>query len=110
METMRSMHGLRAFRRRYGLCGLLQIHHLIPQHLGRRIVGFDVHDGRNLLFMPTRLGMEELRLHPTRLVHDGGHSAYNRYVAARLEHATNLTQLMDELRAELRRPTPQLPW
>ena len=103
---------LRAFRRRYGLCGLLQIHHIIPRSMSDSLAGSGIHinDPRNLMFMPTRLGARRMRVRSERLLHDGGHPAYNAHVAVKLEHATNLTSLMDDLRMNLSRADPELPW
>jgi hypothetical protein len=69
-----------------------------------------IDDPRNLMFMPTRLGAVRMRLRPSRLLHDGGHPAYNVYVANRVQHGTNLSNLMDELRANLSRADPNVPW
>ena len=108
----KSSTDLRAFRRRYGLCGLLQIHHIVPRCMSESLTssGIDIDDPINLMFMPTRLGARHMHLRPNRYLHDGGHPAYNAHVSKRLHHATNLTALMDELRANLTRADPGLPW
>ena len=35
--------------------------------------------------MPTRLGIKELNLDPNTRIHDGGHSAYNKFIGKHLE-------------------------
>ena len=107
------MQRLRAFRIRWSLCGLLQIHHIVPRCVHATLAppaAIPVDDPDNLMFMPTRSGARRMRLRADRLLHDGGHPAYNAYVRERAQNATNLSLLMDELRAGLRRADPDLPW
>ena len=72
--------------------------------------GLDIDDPRNLMFMPTRPGARQMRLRPERLLHDGGHQAYNAHVMLRLQGGANVSELMDELRVQIRRADPDLPW
>ena len=109
---------MRSVRRRWGLCALLQIHHVIPQqwahHPAVTRCGFDVHGRDNLLFMPTRIAASNMRLRDGRLVHDGGHMRYNVYVRYRLDETVDdchdLHALVYELRHRLRATRSDLPW
>ena len=109
------MAALRSARRRLGLAALVQIHHVIPlQWAGHdALAGYDMAGPRNLIFMPTRHGAERMRLRAGRLVHDGGHPAYNAYVRGRLDacdDAGDVHALVDELHARLRATRSDLPW
>ena len=117
---MRPLLAMRAARRRWGLCMLVQIHHIIPrqwaQHPTVVASAYDIHHGANLMFMPTDLGVERLRLRPERMrfIHSASHPKYNLYVKARLDalddDAQSVLRLADELRLQLRRGDPELPW
>ena len=67
-----------------GLRFLVQDHHCIPyQYRNHKLLiqtNFNVNCSRNILMMPTRLGIKELNLHPNTLIHDGGHPAYNKFI------------------------------
>lgn len=109
------MERLRRFRARYGLRGKLQIHHVIPKQFRAVLArcGVDVDAPENLMFLPSELGARTMRLHPHRLIHDGGHSAYNAHVAHLLRSvatACAIEVLQRELRASIARGDPQLPW
>ena len=111
-----AMRRMRAFRRRMGLCGLLQIHHVIPlQHAQHAAVvgfGYDMQAKRNLLFMPTAFGATHLTV-PHRLIHDGGHPKYNAYVLTRLDavdDSDDMDRLVEELNGRLRTKHSDLPW
>lgn len=79
-------------------------------------------DGKdNLIFMVTKSGKQHMRVRESRLIHDGGHLAYNRYVGDALraisETATStavatiaVRALQTELRDRLRSDDPTLPW
>jgi len=93
------------------LIGLVQIHHIIPQCLSqhRQLSGVDIHCAENVMFMPTAAGAEKLRLRQGRLIHDGGHLAYNAFVLELLEMDTP-ANIMHNLRRELRSSHPAIPW
>lgn len=117
---MRSLgkQGLRRARIRFGLCGLVQIHHVIPlEHAMHPVVqhlGFDIDSAQNLILMPTREGAETLRLRPGRLIHDGGHMHYNTWVETLLsENVSNhheFHEVLSYLHSELRRSDARIPW
>jgi hypothetical protein len=72
------------FRFRWNLVGMIEDHHVIPHtfkhHAVIRRVGFDIHSSKNLVMMPIPSGMRHMCLRPNRLVHYGGHEAYNSHV------------------------------
>lgn len=98
------------------LCGLLQIHHIIPlQHATHPTVTklrFDVHHDSNLIFMTTQLGYNRLNV-PNRLIHDGGHLKYNIYVGERLteiQKQEEMQNFIKELNQKLRTRNSDIPW
>jgi len=106
---------MRRFRKRWGLCTLIQIHHVIPlQWKGHSALSeYDIDARHNLIFMPTRQGAHVLQLRPGRLLHDGGHGAYNSFVKRRLDgvhHPSDVDALAYELRARLKATNSDLPW
>lgn len=107
-------------RDRFHLQQLVQIHHIYPRQFRNHPVlrHYDIHDESNLIWMPTKLGSQQLHTRPDRLVHDGGHASYNRYVGKYLEHVKQmppsirpvlLNQTQAVLRNEMRRHT-FVPW
>jgi len=76
-------------RHKRGLDDLVQIHHIIPKefrnHPAIIYSDYDIEDGYNLVFLPTRIGANGLNLHIDRPIHYGGHLLYNRYVGACLD-------------------------
>ena len=112
---------MRRTRRRWGLCALLQIHHVIPRQWETHAViaraNFDIEQRDNLLFMPTTYAWHVARLRDGRLLHDGGHPRYNKYVKERLDALQSSTSqdhdlrdLVVELRHRLRATHSDLPW
>jgi hypothetical protein len=83
----------------------VQDHHCIPRqfrnHKLLREINFDVNSSRNILIMPTRLGIKELKLDPNCLVHEGGHPKYNKYVGSQLEKIKNKYETIDEQRYQI---------
>ena len=79
----------RNIRTRCGLTDLVQIHHIIPRefrdHPAIIDSGYNIEDGYNLVFLPTRMGVNGLNLHIDRPIHYGGHLLYNRYVRVCLD-------------------------
>ena len=113
-------HDLRVARHRFHLEGLVQIHHVYPRQFRNHpsLSGFDVESAENLMLMPTRRGADCMRLRGDRLIHDGGHLGYNRFVGRYLDclllippHAreARLLRTLDLLRNEMRRHT-FVPW
>jgi hypothetical protein len=84
---------------------LVQDHHCIPRqfrnHKLIREIYFDVNCSRNILIMPTRLGVKELNLDPNTLVHEGGHPRYNKYVGSQLEKINDEYDTLDEKRYQI---------
>lgn len=74
-------------RNRFHLKGLVQVHHIYPQQFRNHPVleNFDMHGDENLIMIPTKLGKEQLHLNSGRLIHDGGHDKYNRYIGSYLD-------------------------
>ena len=97
---------------------LVQIHHVIPrEHMVHPIlqtIGFDIESPLNLMFMPTLKGADHLQLRPGRLIHDGGHPAYNRWVSellfSNVSDIDDVTLLIRHLQRKLRQTDPQIPW
>ena len=109
------MYRLRQVRSRFGLDGLIDIHHIVPREHAQRMPADMLHAPENLLLMPTRAGTKRLRLRPTRLVHHGGHVAYNAHVATCLariaiDDRIALLDLQRALRRRIRADDPTLPW
>ena len=105
------MQRMREIRSRYGLDGVVQIHHIIPrEHRSHpQLRWFGIDSCVNLMFLPST---SKLAIETRRKVHNGGHAQYNKYVLSRL----NGPELMDpvdlafELRHRLRQDDPLLPW
>jgi len=87
-----SMHTLRTFRIKYGFNDFHQIHHIIPKSCKRYVydpnkLGID--SGKNLMFMPTKKGIERFHLDENTLVHQGPHPAYNNFIKQELKSINN---------------------
>ena len=93
------------------------MHHILPRQFRFHpaLNGMvDLEADANLVLMPTRRGKAVLNIRPDRLVHEGGHNEYNKFVkryldavqylpkAQRMRHVQT-TQLL--LRDQMRRPT-----
>ena len=105
------LHRYRSTRRRFGIEGQVQIHHIIPRQCRAHpsLRGFDVHGFHNLMFVPSRPSLTRLRVRPCRISrHDGGHALYNEYVRKRLDDGTCVDSLLRELRSGIR--TGCIPW
>ena len=108
-------------RDRFGLRGLVEIHHIIPREFATHPTitraGYDIEDGHNMMFMPSAAGGHVLQTH--RPVHSGGHRTYNRWVGEELnanlnatspEHVTELRRyLRGCLRSAVKAPVPWKP-
>ena len=108
-----AMRVLRRARAAHGWRGLVEVHHVIPQSLGRHAVvkryNYDVRAPYNLLLMPNRRGIEALKLRSSRPAHDWKHTEYNRNVLANLEACENraaFVALLVTLHAVCRGRTP----
>jgi len=68
--------------------GNVQDHHCIPRqfrnHRLLREIEYNVDSAVNLKIMPIRRGIYVLNLDPQTLIHDRGHSQYNRFVGKQL--------------------------
>ena len=71
------------------LSGLVDIHHIVPREFRRHptihLSKYDIEDGYNLMFLPTKKGSIILNTHIDRPVHYNGHRIYNRYVGTILD-------------------------
>jgi hypothetical protein len=77
-----------------------------------RTFGLDVNHPSNLILMPTSLD-NGMHLRPTRLVHNGGHPSYNRYVLSLLLRAVcadDVIHIQAELKRRIRSDDPTLDW
>lgn len=79
-----SMQHLRSARLRFDLKGLVQIHHIIPlehkNHPFLKKIEYSADSNYNLILMPTHLGKVIMNLREERLIHDGGHMKYNKFI------------------------------
>jgi len=84
-------------KHKFGLIGLVEDHHLIPQQLKHHnnIInfGYDIHAKYNLIMLPNKLGYEKLKTN--RLLHFGGHKPYNNYVKTNLDLINNQIELKE---------------
>jgi hypothetical protein len=106
------------FKSRWQLKDIVEDHHVIPRHLQHhkvlRELAFDIHASKNLVMMPTRLGLhvwESLRR--DRLVHGGGHKAYNVFVKETLDLIDSPDEFWnfhDFLKRNCRDNTDKIPW
>lgn len=113
-STSSSLSGLQRYRlarRRFGIEGQVQIHHIIPRQCRYHpsLREFDVHGFPNLMFVPSTPSMTRIRVRPCRISrHDGGHALYNEYVKRRLDDGAIVSDLLRELRSGIR--TGCVPW
>ena len=108
-------------KRKFNLYDLVEIHHIIPRQLKNHptivLSNYDIENGYNLMFLPSKQGKEVLKLHNDRPIHTGGHIAYNYYLKGRLDimldlkkiDKVDLYNLNKELRQELRH-RKDIPW
>ena len=88
------------FKARWKLRDFVEDHHVIPRqfqnHKVLRELAFDVNASKNLVMMPTRLGLHVWEtLRRDRLVHGGHHRAYNQYVKNMLDHIRTPEEFWD---------------
>lgn len=107
-----SMSTMRFYRKRFGLHGLAQVHHVIPKehrhHRALTAVGYNIDDRRNLVFLPTLAGAVTLALHHDRPCHENGHVAYNAYVHSLLDETNDVNATLLSLRQSMRHL--DVPW
>lgn len=108
-------------KNRFSLSSLVQIHHIIPRQFRKHpvISGFDIEDGSNYMFMPNKRGKSKLSTR--RLNHEGGHEAYNKFVATKLQEIFQenntaeqrihkLRNLTKYLRIQIMNGCEEIPW
>lgn len=80
----------KAYRNRYKLNNLIEIHHIIPkQHKNHPVIvecNYNLEDGYNFQFLPTKLGSLQLNLHNNRPIHEKGHYKYNLFIKDYLDY------------------------
>ena len=86
----------RLFKKRWGVDkGLTQDHHVIPRkfkdHDVVQRIQYDMNSSKNLVIMPTHYGIDKLNVRQDRLVHYGGHPAYDEFVFASLESMNSIS-------------------
>ena len=107
-------------RNKRNLNGLVEVHHIIPRefryHPTILFSEYDIENGYNLMFLPTRKGSVILNTHTDRPKHFNGHRGYNRYVATVLDemfiqsktNQYNLCKLNKKLKQNMRHLN--IPW
>lgn len=112
-----SRRDLRVARRRWDLGGLVDVHHVIPRscssHSTLKTVGFTIDDDANFVLMPTEKAPRAMRLRADRLIHSGGHMAYNRFVWERLDEVgsqQDMARLLAHLHRSVRGTGSVIPW
>ena len=88
---------LRLARKRWGIHGKVDIHHVVPRqlkgHPHLRRFRYDVED-YNLMFCATRVGSQSLYLKPSRPIHDLHHNRYNLFVTQQLDAVTDFSSFL----------------
>ena len=108
-------------KNRFSFSNQVQIHHIIPRQFRKHpvISGFDIEDGSNYMFMPNKRGKSKLSTR--RPNHEGGHEAYNKFVAKKLqeifqesnndeERIHKLRNLTKHLRIQIMNGCEEIPW
>lgn len=102
----------RGARRRFGLVGQVQIHHVIPREFEDHpaLRSFDIHSRANLVFVPVHPDVLRATVRSDRICeHDGGHAAYNDHVRGLLDAGRRPdADMLSELKQGIRRGT--VPW
>ena len=80
----------RSYKEKMKYTGYVQDHHCIPKqwkyHPLLTMLNYDINSSQNLLIMPNNKGIKNLNLNPNTLVHDGGHTPFNKYVKNELDY------------------------
>lgn len=99
------------YKNRFGLHDQVQIHHIIPlewkNHRNLLKHEYNINSGYNLIFLPSKIGKQNINT--IRVVHDGGHVLYNKYVYNLLETGQNPYEINKFLRNCLIN-NKQIPW
>ena len=106
------------FKTRWGLRGgVVEDHHVIPKQWRNHAVvtkfRYDVDSSHNIIMMPTHLGAIKLNVRANRMIHNGGHVKYNRYVGTMLDSIKTQEDsyyLRDFLKSVCRYNHDILPW
>lgn len=107
------------FKVRWGLYkkGLVQDHHVIPKVFKKHPTvvksKFDIHASENIVMLPTQTGKAYLRVREDRLIHEGCHRAYNKYVENMLNHIqtdNDFQEFVKYLKISCRYKPHQIPW
>ena len=84
-----SRSNFKSIKKRYKLGDKVQIHHIIPREFKYHPVisfsEYEIENGYNMMFLPTYKGLEKLKLHSDRPIHESGHTKYNSYVGSILD-------------------------
>lgn len=87
----------RNFKKRFGLTGLVEDHHVIPkQWRNHEIIvnsGYNISESYNIIMMPSHGGIH--RLNTRRILHSGGHPKYNQYVKRCLDSFESEEELVE---------------
>jgi hypothetical protein len=110
----------RSLRTRFGLCGLIQIHHIIPKqwttHPTVVASEYNIDAPYNLMFLPTdERAHDTMFLSSDRLFHSGGHPRYNLHVKRPLDDLEGdyhdaVRHLARDLRRGIRHNPRSIPW
>tara|TARA_B100001057_G_C22635915_1_gene866237 strand:- start:456 stop:896 length:441 start_codon:yes stop_codon:yes gene_type:complete len=112
------------YKEKMGYTNFVQDHHCIPkQHKNHELlkkINFDTCDSKNLIIMPNKLGIEKLNLNPRRLIHDGGHIEFNKYILTELNEINKIDnveeckyevyQLLHFIKKNMNMNEDNLPW
>jgi hypothetical protein len=106
------------FKTRWGLQGkIIEDHHVIPKQWKNHAIvkkfGYDIDDHRNLIMMPTKLGVQTMGIRANRMTHNGCHVKYNRYVGTILNSIKteeDLYYFRDFLKSVCRFNHDIIPW
>lgn len=109
------MEQLKSIRNRFHLNNKVQIHHIIPREHRQylRNIGHLESDPENLILMPTKYGMLTMNVRENRIIHDGEHPLYNKYVGMLLKNSVDedyILMIQRNLRKRLQFSDPSLPW
>ncbi len=92
-----SKKDMKKIRKRYQLCGLIEIHHVVPRQFSKHEVikkyKYDTEACYNFVFCPSKKGAEIMNLRNTRPIHSGGHLKYNTFVNQQLNYCDSISGL-----------------
>jgi|TARA_B000000475_G_C15990183_1_gene444734 hypothetical protein len=107
------------FKVRWGLYGkgLVEDHHIIPKQFKKHPIvvkaGYDIDAGSNLIMLPTRLGKFILHVREDRLIHEGIHTGYNKYIESMLNSIKTTGEFIEFtmfLKNSCRHRPQDIPW